>query len=135
MTETGKIKHIQGTAVTIARENDIACAGCLDKECKAKAFSYSAENSAGLPLRPGQMVETETVASPFKQGLAALLPPLAGFIVGYAATGAVFPQAGEPSRAAGGALLLFAAAAAIYVIRRHKPPQIIRHVVRVVEEI
>jgi sigma-E factor negative regulatory protein RseC len=134
MTETGKIKHVQGTAVTIARESDIACAGCLDRDCKAKAFSYNAENSSGLPLRPGQLVETETVASPFKQGLAALLPPLAGFITGYAVTGAAFPTTGEPSRAAGGALLLFVAAAATYLIRRHNPPRIIRHVVRVVEE-
>jgi sigma-E factor negative regulatory protein RseC len=134
MTETGKIKQVQGTSVTIARENNSACFGCLDQECKAKAFSYGAENTAGLPLRPGQVVETETVASPLKQGLAVLVPPLLGFIVGYTVIGAAFPTTGEPPRAAGGTLLLFVAAAAIYFIRRRNPPKIIRRVVRIVEE-
>jgi sigma-E factor negative regulatory protein RseC len=133
MTETGKIREIQGTAITIARENDIACFGCTDRECKARAFSYNAENPDGLPLRPGQVVETETVASPLKQGLAALLPPIAGFVAGYTAIGAAFPASGEPPRAAGGVLLLFAVAAALYLIRRLRPPKIVRRVVRVVE--
>jgi sigma-E factor negative regulatory protein RseC len=133
MTETGKIKAIQGTTLTIARESDVACFGCMDKECKARAYSYNAENTAGLSLRPGQLVETETAASPLKQGLAALLPPLLGFIAGYAATGIVFPGAGEPLRAAAGVLLLFAVAGALYVVRLHRPPRIIRRVIRVVE--
>jgi sigma-E factor negative regulatory protein RseC len=132
MVETGKITEIQGTTLTIARESDVACFGCLDKECKARAFSYHAENTAGLPLRPGQLVETETAASPLKQGLGALLPPALGFITGYAATGFAFPAAGEPLRAAMGALTLFAAAGALYAIRRFHPPKIIRRVVRVV---
>jgi sigma-E factor negative regulatory protein RseC len=132
MTETGKIKEIRGTTLTIDRENDAACFGCLDKECKARAFSYNAENTAGLSLRPGQLVETETAASPVKQGLGALLPPALGFIAGYAATGLAFPAAGEPPRAAAGALLFFAVAGALYLIRRRHPPRIIRRVVRVV---
>jgi sigma-E factor negative regulatory protein RseC len=134
MTETGKIKEIRGTTLTIARENDAACFGCPDTECKTRAFSYSAENTPGLPLRPGQLVETETAASPLKQGLGALLPPALGFAAGYGATGLVHPAAGEPLRAAVGALLLFAVAGALYVIRRRRPPEIIRRVVRVVDE-
>jgi sigma-E factor negative regulatory protein RseC len=54
MTETGRIQEIRGKTLTIARETDAACFGCMDKECKAKSFSYSAENTAGLPLQPGQ---------------------------------------------------------------------------------
>jgi sigma-E factor negative regulatory protein RseC len=133
MTETGTIKEIRGSALTIARENDEACFGCLDQECKARSFSYHAENTAGLALRPGQLVETETTASPLTQGLAALLPPALGFVAGYGGTGLAFPAAGEPARAAAGVLLLFAAAAALYLLRRRRPPKILRRVVRVVE--
>jgi sigma-E factor negative regulatory protein RseC len=132
MTETGKIREIQGTTLTIDRENDAACFGCPDGDCKARAFSYSAENTAGLLLRPGQLVETETAASPLKQGLAALLPPPLGFIAGYVAAGFAFPASGEPLRAATGALALFAVAGTLYLIRRRRPPKIIRRVVRVV---
>jgi sigma-E factor negative regulatory protein RseC len=132
MTETGKIKEIRGSSLLIDRESDINCFGCMDKECKARAFSYSAENTAGLPLKPGQVVETETTASPLKQGLGALLPPMLGFVAGYAATGLAIPAAGEPLRAAVGALLLFAVAGALYAVRRRHPPRIIRRVVRVV---
>ncbi|MDR1248960.1 MAG: SoxR reducing system RseC family protein [Treponema sp.] len=133
MTETGTIREIQGSTVTIARESDVACSGCADRECKAKSFSYSAENTPGLLLRPGQLVETKTAASSFRQSLAALLPPPLGFIAGYAATGLAFPACGEPPRAAAGALLFFAAAAVFYLIRRRYPPKIVRQVVRVVE--
>jgi sigma-E factor negative regulatory protein RseC len=132
MTETGKIKEIRGATVTIARESDIACIGCMDKDCKAKSFSYSAENTPDLPLRPGQLVETKTIASTFKQSLAALLPPPLGFIAGYAATALVFPGSGEPPRAAGGVLLFFAFAVVFYLIRRRYPPRIAREVVRVI---
>jgi sigma-E factor negative regulatory protein RseC len=133
VTETGKIREVRGTTLTIDRENDAACFGCPDRDCKARAFSYNAENTAGLSLSPGQLVETETAASPLKQGLGALLPPALGFIAGYAAAGLAFPAAGEPLRAAAGVLLLFAVAAALYLIRRRNPPKIIRRVVRVVE--
>jgi sigma-E factor negative regulatory protein RseC len=134
MTETGKITEIRGTALTLARESDIDCFGCLDRECKARSFSFTAENTGGLSLRPGQLVETETAASPLKQGLAALLPPALGFVAGYGAAGLAFPAAGEPLRAAAGVLLLFAAAGALFLIRRRRPPKIFRRVVRVVEE-
>jgi sigma-E factor negative regulatory protein RseC len=133
MTETGTIKEIRGTTLIIARGNDEACFGCPDNECKAKAFSYRAENTADLPLKPGQLVETETSASPFKQGLGALLPPALGFIAGYGAVGLAVPAAGEPLRSATGVLALFAVAGALYLVRRRHPPEILRRVVRVVE--
>jgi sigma-E factor negative regulatory protein RseC len=133
MTETGQVKEIRGATVTIARESDVACMACADRDCKARSFSYSAENTPGLPLKPGQLVETQTVASTFRQSLAALLPPPLGFIAGYAATALAFPGSGEPPRAAGGALLFFAFAAVFYLIRRRYPPKIARQVVRVVE--
>ncbi|GHV76154.1 hypothetical protein AGMMS49942_09750 [Spirochaetia bacterium] len=133
MTETGRIREIRGNTLTITRENSIACFGCMNAECKVKELSYNAENSAGLDLQPGQLVETEAVASAIKQGLAVLLPPILGFIAGYVLTGVLFPSARDPSRAAAGVLLLFAAAFALYFIRRRFPPKTIRRVIRVVE--
>jgi sigma-E factor negative regulatory protein RseC len=132
MTETGKIREIRGSTVYIARESDAACFGCMDRECKARSFSYSAENTPGLPLKPGQLVETKTAGSSLRQSLAALIPPPLGFVAGYLATGLVFPGSGEPPRAAGGALLFFAAAAVFYLFRRRYPPRIVREVVRVI---
>jgi sigma-E factor negative regulatory protein RseC len=132
VTETGKVKEIRGVTVTIARESDAACFGCMDKECKARSFSYSAENTSGLSLRPGQLVETKTAGSTLRQSLAALLPPPLGFVAGYLATGLAFPGSGEPPRAAGGVLVFFAAAAVFYFIRRRYPPWIVREVVRVI---
>jgi sigma-E factor negative regulatory protein RseC len=133
MTETGKIREIRGSTVYIARESDAACMACADRECKARSFSYSAENTPGLPLKPGQLVETKTAGSTLRQSLAALLPPPLGFVAGYLATALAFPGSGEPPRAAGGALLFFFAAAVFYRIRRRYPPRIVREVVRVVE--
>jgi sigma-E factor negative regulatory protein RseC len=132
MIERGRIREIRGNTLAITRENSAACFGCMDRKCKAKELSYDAENSAGLALRPGQLVETETAASALKQGLGALLPPLLGFIAGYVITGLVFPPASEPSQAAGGVLFLFAAAFAVYFIRRRFPPKTIRRVIRIV---
>jgi sigma-E factor negative regulatory protein RseC len=134
MTETGKIRKIRGATVYIARESDAACMACADQACKAKSFSYDAENTPGLPLKPGQLVETKTVNSTLRQSLAALLPPPLGFVAGYAATALAFPGSGDPPRAAGGVLLFFAFAAVFYLFRRRYPPRIVRQVVRVVEE-
>jgi sigma-E factor negative regulatory protein RseC len=132
MIERGRIREIRGNTLTITRENSAACFGCMDRKCKAKELSYDAENSAGLTLRPGQLVETETAASAFRQGMAVLLPPPLGFIAGYGITGLAFPSVSEPSRTAGGVLLLFAAAFAVYFIRRRFPPKTIRRVTRIV---
>jgi sigma-E factor negative regulatory protein RseC len=82
---------------------------------------------------PGQLVETEAVASAVKQGLAVFLPPILGFIIGYILTCALFPTAGDPPRAAAGVLFLFAVAFALYFLRCRFPPKTIRRVVRVVE--
>ncbi|GHV32767.1 hypothetical protein AGMMS4952_23770 [Spirochaetia bacterium] len=122
MTETGRIREIRGETITITRENSIACFGCMNQECKVKELSYSAENPGGLDLAPGQLVETEAVASAVKQGLTVLLPPVLGFIAGYILTGVLFPAVGDPARAAAGVLLLFAAAFILYFIRRRSPP-------------
>jgi sigma-E factor negative regulatory protein RseC len=132
MIERGRIREIRGNTLTIIRENSAACFGCMDRKCKAKELSYDAENSAGLALRPGQLVETETAASAFKQGLAVLLPLPLGFITGYVITGLVFPSVSESSQAAGGVLLLFAAAFAVYFIRHRFPPKNVRRVIRIV---
>ncbi|MFP3040622.1 SoxR reducing system RseC family protein [Treponema primitia] len=130
MIETGRIREIRGNILTLDRENNIACFGCMNRECKTKELSYQAENTTGLAFRPGQIVETEASASALKQGLAVLLPPPLGFIAGYVLTGIIFPAAGDPSRAAAGALLLFATAFTIYFIRRRFPPKTICRVIR-----
>ncbi|WP_010260197.1 SoxR reducing system RseC family protein [Treponema primitia] len=130
MTETGRIREIRGNTLTLDRENNIACFGCMNRECKAKTLSYHAENTTGLVLQPGQLVETEAAASALKQGLTVLLPPLLGFIAGYVLTGIIFPATGDPARAATGVLLLFATAFAVYCIRRHFPPKTICRVIR-----
>ncbi|MDR2739452.1 MAG: hypothetical protein LBB68_06440, partial [Treponema sp.] len=96
MIERGRIREIRENTLIITRENSAACFGCMDRKCKAKELSYDAENSVGLALRPGLLVETETAASAFKQGLAALLPLPLSFITGYVITGLVFPSVSEP---------------------------------------
>ena len=133
MSEMGRIREIRGNTLTIAQENNLACFGCMKAECKAKELIFKAENPVGLSLQPGQLVETEAAASALKQGLTVLLPPVLGFILGYVVTGVIFPNAGDPPRAAVGALLLFTAAFALYFIRRSFPPKTIRRVIRVVE--
>ena len=130
MIETGRIREIRGSTLIITRESPIACFSCMNAECKAKAITYTAENPAGLSLLPGQLVEPEAAASALRQGLAALLPPVLGFIAGYVLTGVLYPTAGEAARAAAGALALFAAAFACYVVRRRFPPKTIRRVIR-----
>jgi sigma-E factor negative regulatory protein RseC len=105
----------------------------MNQECTVKELAYDAENPTGLNLMPGQLVETEAVASAITQGLAVLLPPILGFIAGYVLTGVLFPAAGDPARAAAGVLLLFATAFTLYFIRRRFPPKTTRRVIRVVE--
>jgi sigma-E factor negative regulatory protein RseC len=131
MIERGRIREVRGNTLTIAREDNAACFGCMDRKCKTRGL-YDAENPAGLALSPGQLVETETAASALKQGLVVLLPPLLGFVAGYIITGFVFPSVLEPPRTAAGVLFLFTTAFAIYFIRRRFPPKTIRRVIRIV---
>jgi sigma-E factor negative regulatory protein RseC len=134
MTEQGRIREITGNTLTLARESTISCFGCMDQKCKEKQQLYQVKKPAALDLKPGQLVETELNASPVKQGVTVLLPPILGFIAGFFLTGVLFPATGDPPRAAAGVLFLFAAAFVCYFIRRHFPPKTIRRVVRVISE-
>lgn len=55
------------------------------------------------------------------QALSACVPPLLGFAAGFFTLGLVFPQSGEPARAAAGVLGLFAAALLLYRLRGRPP--------------
>ena len=62
MTETGKIREINGNLVVIDIEKinkSETCFGCLKTECKNCKISITAENTAALPLQAGQTVEVE----------------------------------------------------------------------------
>ncbi|AEF86039.1 hypothetical protein TREPR_2764 [Treponema primitia ZAS-2] len=130
MIETGIVQEITGNTLTLIKENNIACFGCMSQECKEKAISFTAEKPTAMAVEPGQRVETETASSALKQGLGALIPPILGFIAGFLLTGALFPTAGDPPRAAGGALLLFAVAVSCYFYRRRFPLEAKRRVIR-----
>jgi hypothetical protein len=81
----------------------------MNAECKKGRGLITAENSAGLDLAPGQLVET-SVSRPSLalQALTALCPPLAGYAGTFVLTGLVFPGLGEPARAALGVAALAA---------------------------
>jgi positive regulator of sigma E activity len=127
----GRVHAVSGGTVLIAPKDNAACFGCL-KSCHEGRILVSAANPQKLPLRPGQMVETEN--SPpglLFQSLAAILPLPAGFLAGFLLISGLFPAAGEGARAAAGALGLFLGGALALVIRR-RPPRDINRVKRVI---
>jgi positive regulator of sigma E activity len=133
MTETGRVREVSGTSVTIQQDTSALCFGCMSQECKAKGGLVTVENSAGLTLTAGQRVETEVpAASLFTQFLTVLFPPLIAFAVIYLITGLIFPGLGEPARAACGVPALFGAGFIRYRLRRNSPVRLPR-IVRVVE--
>ena len=133
MTETGRVRGISGTSVTIQQDTSALCFGCMSQECKAKEGLVTVENSAGLTLTAGQRVETEIPAgSLFTQFLTVLFPPLIAFAVVYLITGLIFPGLGEPTRAACGVLALFGAGFVLYRLRRNSSGRLPR-IIRVVE--
>jgi hypothetical protein len=112
-----------------------ACFGCMDARCKAGKGLVTAENSGGLALAPGQLVET-SVSGPSLalQALTALCPPFAGYAGTFALTGLAFPGLGEPARAAlGVAGLAVVGFVCFKLCRRFQSGTPVR-VLRVVEE-
>jgi hypothetical protein len=67
---------------------------------------------------PGQIVSRRFI---FRQGAAALLPPVLGFAAGFTLTGFLFPLSGENIRIGAGAALMFLLALGIYLFRRPSP--------------
>ena len=121
MTETGKIREINGKTVVIKPDLGGICFGCMKVECKA--CGIIAENPFSFSLKTGQTVEVSAVgASIFRQALAALFPPALGFAVGFFLTRSFLPKASEGACAGMGVLFLFATAFIVYTVRKRKPP-------------
>jgi sigma-E factor negative regulatory protein RseC len=139
MAETGRIQEISGDRVTISLERTAACSGCAYQEMPGPACGFSgtgskrscrsnqglltALNRKNLPLSPGQWVAVEfSSPSVLIQILTALLPPVLGFIAGYALGGFFSPSGGNQAlQAAAGAAGLFISAGAVYFIRQYLP--------------
>jgi hypothetical protein len=128
----GRVHTVSGREVLIAPGENPACFGCM-KMCRHGRVLVAAVNPGGLPLSPGQIVETED--SPpglLRQGLGALLPLPAGFLAGFFLIRGFFPAAGEGTCAAGGVLGLFVGGALTFLIRRRHPPRDISRIARII---
>jgi hypothetical protein len=135
MIERGRVRSVSGSSVTIQQELGIACFGCMNTECKKGKGLITVENSAGLELAPGQLVETSISRSSLAlQVLTALCPPLAGYAGTFAITGLVFPGLGEPVRAALGVIALAVVGFVCFKLCRRFQARTAIRVVRVVEE-
>jgi positive regulator of sigma E activity len=122
MTETGKVREINGKTVIIKPDLSSACFGCMKEECKAHG-NITAGNPLALSLKAGLKVEVSaSEASIFRQALAALVPPALGFTAGFFLTRLFFPEAGEGACAATGVIFLLAASFIVYAVRKRKPP-------------
>jgi sigma-E factor negative regulatory protein RseC len=128
----GRVHAVTGNKVLIAPAENTACFGCM-KDCHKPGVLMTAENRDTLSLKPGQLVETEhSPRGLLLQGLIVLLPPVMGFIAGYALVRAAFPAAGEGARAAGGAFLLFAGGTLTFLFRRRYPAKETNRIKRVI---
>jgi positive regulator of sigma E activity len=133
MIETGIIREINGKTVIIKPDAQDACFGCLKEECKA-CGSITAENPLSLSLASGQKVEVSApVASIFRQALAALVPPAAGFTAGFFIIRVFFKEAGEGAAAGVGALFLFASSYVIFKLRAKIPAGKVFTVTRIID--
>ena len=134
MRETGRIREIKENIVIIEADKSAACFGCMNHECKSGGGFISAENPKALSLKPGQLVEVYAPGTSIaKQALAAFLPPVLGFILGYFIIRFLFPVAGEGAAAFTGAAFLFAAGFAVYRIRKKFPAQMEFSVAKVLD--
>ena len=135
MIERGRVRSVSGTSVTIQQELGAACFGCMNTACKTGKGLITAENSAGLVLAPGQLVET-SVSRPSLalQVLTALCPPLAGYGGTFVFTGIAFPGLGEPARAALGVIALAVVGFVCFKLSRRFQARPSIKVVRVLEE-
>jgi positive regulator of sigma E activity len=133
MTETGKIREINGKTVYVKPDSLAACFGCMKEECRG-CGNITAENPLSLSLRAGQTVEVSApAASVFRQALAALVPPALGFVGGFFVTRLLFPSASEGACAAVGVVFLFVAAFIVYAVRKRKPLDKVYTVTRIIE--
>jgi len=120
MTETGKVREINGKTVIIKPDLGDTCFGCIKEECRS--CGIIAENPLSLSLKTGQTVEVNAPGtSIFRQAMAALIPPALGFAAGFFLTRLFLPKASEAACAASGVVLLFIAAFIVYTVRKRKP--------------
>ena len=133
MTETGKIREINGKNVIVKPDLGDICFGCMKEECRV-CGGITAENPLSLSLKTGQTVEVSAPgASVFRQALAALVPPALGFTVGFFLTRLFLPKASEGAAAGMGAVFLFAAAFIVYAVRKRNPPDKAYTVIRTID--
>ena len=123
MTEKGKIREIKGNIVIVIPEMGAICFGCMNQECKAEGGYIAAENPKALPLMQGQTVEVRAPGvSVLGQGLAALLPPIIGFLVSFFLARQLFPNARDGVYGGIGIIFLFITAFLVYKFRKKYPP-------------
>ena len=135
MKETGRISDIRGRMVTVLGGEIAACFGCMNQECKSNRRVITAENRRHLELSPGQFVEVEnSTTGAFVQFLQAMLPLLAGFIIGYLITWLGFPGSGDGVRTAVGFAGLFLTGFGVYMYRRKFPVKNNPEVTKILDE-
>jgi len=133
MTEKGRIGKIEGNNVIVVPEKGIACFGCMNQECKSGGGTITAENPDALPLSPGQTVEVRAPGiSILGQALAALMPPIVGFLISFFVARLLFPDARDGVYGGIGIIFLFITAFIIYHIRKRFPPKKAYTVTRII---
>jgi hypothetical protein len=141
----GRVLELRGNTVRIeplpeAQNGDppAACYGCAlasggGESCAAAESCPPAgyprepvlvQKPRGAELMPGQVVELRRKGL-VSQAAAALLPPAAGFVIGYTLAARIIPPGGLPAgegvRAAAGVCFMFLAALGFYRFRRRYP--------------
>lgn len=134
MKELGRILEISGKWITIRGGELGGCFGCMSQECKVNGTVFTAENTLGLPLSLGQIVEIDNPGgAAAAQGLAVLAPPALAFAAGYLGTGFLKPDSGDELRAAVGVLGLLLGFLGVYWLRKLFAPGAAPRVIRVLE--
>jgi len=95
VTETAKITKIEGEIVTVLCANGAgssqSCTTCGVGNCRVKARPFTARNSRGFDLKPGDEVEISVAPShAVVAGLIVLGIPVAAFAVCWAVAAALF---------------------------------------------
>jgi len=135
MREIGRIQKIEGKTITIQGDELAGCFGCMNQECRSNGRMFTAENSRGLDVSVGDMVEVSVSAgATASNAVVVLLPPILGFIIAYALVAFGAPASGDAARAAAGVGGLIAGFLGVYWVRRASPAKSGPEVVRVVPD-
>lgn len=135
MDEIARILKIEGTTITVKGGELDGCVGCMNDACKTSGSRFTAENRSGLALDIGQLVEiTSSAGATAGQALFVFLPPVVGFVLGYAAIALAMPAATEAVRAAMGVVGLALGFLGVYLVRMVSPSKTSPQIVRIVSE-